>query len=235
MDKNSPVFYVYHLIDPQTNNPFYIGKGYGDRMYYHENKVVAGKQLRNRHLYHKIKKILGSGCTILYKKVLENVAEKDALNEETNQIKKYGRADLGTGILCNMTNGGEGASGCIYSEKVKKLRRENATGEKNPMYNRRHSQKTKDIISTKKKQRDEIDVYRHSEEHKNQLRGFNFGGIKTSKPVYQLDDSKNIIHEWPSARSAAKFFNVSHGNISYCATKKQNWKVSGFYWRLKNA
>ena len=44
----------------------------------------------------------------------ENMLETDALALEIELIAKYGRKDIGTGILRNMTNGGEGCSGFIF-------------------------------------------------------------------------------------------------------------------------
>ena len=227
------IFYTYSLTDPDSNVPFYIGKGYGERMYYHEALVRKGKTFKNKHLYHKISKIISSGKSIVYNKIIENVSESEALIVEQKTIKNVGRADLNLGPLCNLTDGGDGASGLIYSEQTKILRSNTVLGEENPMYGKRHTEESKTLISEKKKNRDKVSTYKHTAEHRQSLKTKNFGGIKTSKPIYQIDDDGVIVQEWPSARMAAKFFDVSHGNISYCATKKQNWKAAGFYWKLK--
>jgi len=81
MDNN---FYVYHLIDPLTNLPFYVGKGQGRRMYFHEYLARRGRKSNNNgHLYNKINKVLRDSTVIEYRKVLENVDEalckRDAL------------------------------------------------------------------------------------------------------------------------------------------------------------
>jgi len=103
------IFYVYCLIDSKTNMPFYIGKGHGNRMYNHEKSVEKSKiPNNNKYLFNKIKKIKNSGYNILYKKILENVDESTALKEEISQIKFFGRNNMGTGILCNLTDGGDG-------------------------------------------------------------------------------------------------------------------------------
>ena len=51
------IFYVYHLIDPFNNTVFYVGKGYGERMYEHE-KEVRRKVIphKNKHLITKSKR-----------------------------------------------------------------------------------------------------------------------------------------------------------------------------------
>ena len=58
-----------------------------------------------------------------------------------------GRKDLGTGILRNRTDGGEGASGCVQSEEKKKKCSVANSGENNPNYGKTLTEKTKKKIS----------------------------------------------------------------------------------------
>ena len=116
-------YYVYELIDPRNGLSFYVGKGKNDRMYDHERDTINKKLFyKNRYLFFKIRKILTSGLSIKYNKILENIDEKTALAEEIIQIKNYGRKNNGTGILCNMTDGGEGTSGYIVSKDMRLTR-----------------------------------------------------------------------------------------------------------------
>jgi hypothetical protein len=232
MKKNSPIFYVYILIDPSDNIPFYVGKGNGSRMYDHEKNILKGKKLKNLHLYYKISKILDSKKPILYNKVLENVDENTALIEEINQIQKIGRADLGLGTLCNLTNGGEGSCGLVYTDKMLKRRIELSAGKNNPMFGHKHTDEAKKIMSIKRRSRNF--EYKHSTDHKLKMKIFNPGGLKTSIPIYQIDDIGNIVKEWKSSREAAKNLGVSHSNIWTCLKKHRNWKCGGFLWKFVN-
>jgi len=145
--KNLNIFYVYHLINPITNLPFYVGKGNGNRMYEHEKSVRSGNRIRsNRMVVGTIKKILNENKSVIYKKVYENKIESDALKLEIEEIKKYGRRNNNTGILCNMTNGGDGFSGRVKSkteiERIRKRMLEN-----NPFKGKTHSEESRRKIA----------------------------------------------------------------------------------------
>jgi hypothetical protein len=55
---------------------------------------------------------------ILYLK--RNLSEQEAFRHEQYMIGVYGRKDIGTGILRNRTDGGEGPTGKVLSEETKK-------------------------------------------------------------------------------------------------------------------
>jgi hypothetical protein len=60
--------------------------------------------------------------------IFDSLTEQEAFILESNLIKEYGRLDLGTGCLANMTDGGEGCSGLIHSDKTKQLWFKQRTG-----------------------------------------------------------------------------------------------------------
>jgi hypothetical protein len=53
----------------------------------------------------------------------QNLTEEEAFKHEKYMIAVFGRKDLETGILRNLTDGGDGVSGYIPSESVRKARR----------------------------------------------------------------------------------------------------------------
>ncbi len=85
--------------------PFYIGKGCRDRETAHLfTSSLKGKSLKNN----KIKSILRhTQEEPIHYRVYENLSEEEALSLEIEMIKYFGRVDLGTGILTNMTDGGD--------------------------------------------------------------------------------------------------------------------------------
>lgn len=88
-------------------------------MYRHQHAALAGRiPNNNRFLFNKIRKVLRISKVIIYKKIYENLIESNALMLEVDEIKKYGRRNNKTGILCNMTDGGDGVSGRKMNAKT---------------------------------------------------------------------------------------------------------------------
>ena len=117
-------YYVYHLIDSMNGVVFYVGKGFGRRMYKHEQLVKKNKiPNNNRHLFNKIKQILNRNGNVIYKKILENVDETSAYKRE---IKEITDIRLINPNLCNIGHGGEGWDNLTNNpnkeEILKKLR-----------------------------------------------------------------------------------------------------------------
>lgn len=106
-------YYVYELIDPRDNKPFYVGKGKNDRMYKHSNCESTKK--KNPFLYYKLNKIKSLGLEPIRQKVIENLSEPDALQAEKDLISTYGLENL-----CNILPGGYEHCGAPHSEETKK-------------------------------------------------------------------------------------------------------------------
>jgi len=142
-------YFVYALVD-ENNKYFYIGKGNKNRLkrtlYCKNNNYLKQSEIK------KVKKITGKYPTI---KVLVKSSEEYCFDIEKKLIKHYGKRIDNSGILCNMSDGGDGAAGLKISEKRKqqlsifmkknnpmqnpeyrKKVSESKIGSKNPMYGR---------------------------------------------------------------------------------------------------
>ena len=93
-------YYTYAYLR-EDGTPYYIGKGKGGRILEKERHNVKVPP-KNRIIYLK-----------------KNITEKEAFKHEKYMIAVFGRKDLGTGILRNMTDGGEGCSGYKHNEEAK--------------------------------------------------------------------------------------------------------------------
>ena len=101
---------VYRHIRLDKNEPFYIGI-FKDkyRPYSKKYRNKAWLSVLNKSEYE---------VEILF----ENLTKEQAIDKEKEFICLYGRKDLNTGCLYNMTDGGEGANNIIYSkERNKKI------------------------------------------------------------------------------------------------------------------
>ncbi len=123
-------FYVYVYLDPRPGKglqPIYVGKGTVDldRASYHwERRCV------NSFLQSVLDKIRAAGLVpqITIAAYMED--EEEAFAMERDLIAQYGRRDLRTGSLCNLTDGGQGVAGLKYSEeRLRKAREQFSTPE----------------------------------------------------------------------------------------------------------
>jgi len=100
--------------------PFYVGKGKNDRL----NGSKKETNSCNRYKGNIIEKIHRENLTVTSMKFQENLTEEEAFELEKKLINIIGRKDLKKGPLVNLTDGGEGHSGFIMSNKTKSLLRD---------------------------------------------------------------------------------------------------------------
>jgi len=108
--------------------PFYIGKGKDDRINYHKYDNT------NRLKKNILDKIQAAGLDPIRIKISDGISEADALSQEIQLIKAIGRRTSKLGPLSNLTDGGDGVSGWVPSEKELLRRSEAVRGSKNPSY-----------------------------------------------------------------------------------------------------
>lgn len=98
------MYYIYELIDPRNNKPFYVGKGTGERAKSHLKETP---DTRNEYKENKIASIRSAGYEPLIKYVVENIIDENlAYSIEDMLIKKYGRKGYDkNGILTNICEG----------------------------------------------------------------------------------------------------------------------------------
>ena len=100
------MFYVYHLIDPRSNLPFYVGKGTGRRAWTHLSETF---DVHNPYKSRKIESIRSDGFEPVVCIIKDGMTSEEALTFEAQEILRYGRRNQSSlGLLTNLTDGGRG-------------------------------------------------------------------------------------------------------------------------------
>ena len=94
-------FYTYAYLR-EDRTPYYIGKGCKNRI--NDDRGKPGKKPKDK-------------LRIIYLK--QNLTEEEAFKHEKYMIAVFGRKDLGTGILRNKSDGGDGASGAVRRKETR--------------------------------------------------------------------------------------------------------------------
>ena len=94
-------YYTYAYLR-EDGTPYYVGKGKAGRITNNLHRISIPKE-KDRIIFLK-----------------KNLTDEEARKHEIYMIDVLGRKDLGTGILRNLTSGGEGCAGRVLSEETKK-------------------------------------------------------------------------------------------------------------------
>jgi len=160
------IYYVYQYLR-EDGTPYYIGKGSKNRAYSTCRTIPRPKDRSKIQI------------------IAHHLFESEALLLETKLISIFGRIDLGTGILHNKTNGGEGA--CRVANKVAWNKGKIQSAEHNlkisdALKNYKRTGQHQENINKSLKGREPTFLGKsHSEETKEKLRQFNLG--KTRGPT----------------------------------------------------
>jgi len=196
-------YYTYAYLR-EDKTPYYIGKGKGSRIYSANRRIKPPKD-KSRIIYLK-----------------QNLTEEEAFRHEIYMIDVLGRKDLGTGILHNRTDGGEGPSGWVPSEET---RRKISEGNKNP------SEETRRKISERNKNPSEETRIKMSERQKGE-KNHNYGILseETKRKISESNKGKICSEETRKKRSenikGRKWWNDGCGNC------KMMIECPGDDWRL---
>jgi len=202
MTDSSHSFYVYAFLRSTDSpvapkhTPYYIGKGKGRRAYSLNRRGAPRPK---------------DSSFIAF--IQEGLTENEAFELEKYCIALYGRVDLGTGILRNLTNGGEGVTGRIVSEEVKEriadAQREEKhrlwgkhlpketkqkiseaiRGERHPMWGKTHTEESRNKMSRSKQgERNNRFGTRHSQKTKQKM------STARAKYLYELIDPNGDVY-----------------------------------------
>jgi hypothetical protein len=181
------IYYTYAYLR-EDKTPYYIGKGQSNRAYRRSKRDIKPPKDKSRILILK-----------------NNLTEEEAFKHERYMIAVFGRKDLGTGILYNRTDGGDGASGRIPNEETRRKISEAHKG-------KTHSKETRRKLSQAHKGKT------LSEEHKR----------KMSKSLMGNDHSKGnkidreIVNKLRNQRKKNKWWNNGYDQ-KFCPNCPYGW------------
>lgn len=174
-------YYVYHLINPLSWSPFYIGKGKKWRCYQHLS--ARNNYSHNKRLGGFIRNLRSAGIEPVVIKIREGMNEEAAYILEEQEILKYGRKGFDEGgILMNIfianrpekrIGSDNGFYGKTHSDETKALLRKLGTG-------RKHNDTVKRKISEAHKGKPK------SDEHKRKIGDKSRGRISKEETKQKL-------------------------------------------------
>jgi len=116
--------YVYKHMRLDNNEIFYVGIGSDNK-----GKFIRAHSKKGRS---KFWKSITKNIKYEVQIVCNDITWEEACEKERELIKQYGRRDLNTGTLCNLTDGGDGINGYVHTkERLLKLSDE-TRGSNNP-------------------------------------------------------------------------------------------------------
>ena len=212
-------YYTYAYLR-EDGTPYYIGKGKKTRIYRKDRRTKPPKD-KSRIIFLK-----------------QNLTEQEAFNHEIYMIALFGRKDLGTGILHNKTNGGEGTSGSsrVISDEHREKLRSIAKGRKfstetrkklsEKLKNRKFSKESLEKMSNSKK------GVKKSEEHKNNI---SKSSKKRNKEIYRkylytfISPSGEITTTTEITEFCSKN-NLTYSKVNYVSrgiySQHKGWKIT---------
>ena len=183
-------YYIYLHVKLCSGEPFYIGKGTLARAYRKVGRSLFWNKIANKH---------GFDVFILE----NNLTEQESFEREHYWINRIGRRDLNKGTLVNLTNGGEGASGCVQSEESKNKKSLSLKGIK------RGSHSIERIKNMSKPRSDKAKLNIKLGNLAKTNSAYNKG-----KTRFDIEEIKKLINEGKSQSYIASLFNTHQGTIS---------------------
>ena len=209
--------YLYRHIRLDKNEPFYIGIGKDDNSNF-KRAYYKSKQKRNKIWIDIINK-----TPYEVEILLENLTWKEACEKEIEFIALYGRIDLKTGTLANMTKGGDGMVGVVRSEKYRLQVSERQKNGKAYWFGKKLSKEHKEKITahlwgrkvseeTRKKISDSIKGDKH-----------HYYGKTSPRGIKVIDTETNIIYD--SILMCQKFTNYKKLQEKLSGKRKNNTPI----------
>lgn len=263
------MYYVYALLDSSKKGnyiygsylfeyePFYIGKGKGNRIKYTLYDKTNFKK-------NKINKLKENSIDIISIIIKDNLSNDESIFLEKELISIIGRRSYNLGPLINLTDGGDGRINSPHSEETKikissnrkgksigwkhkietrKIMSIKQSGENNGFYNKTHTVEVK-FMQSERVSGDKHPMYNklHSKETIKKLidarKKLSNEQLKEScqvfnKQVLMYDLNMNFIEEFISVKDASSKTNINESLISKCC-RGEIKNPTRYFFKYKN-
>jgi hypothetical protein len=247
MNNNNNNWYLYYLIDPRNEKPFYVGISSRDKDVRLTEHKRPKERTKNFLKYMKIREIKSAGLDVQIKIIEDNLTKQEAESKEITAIALLKAAGI---VLTNISLGGN-----VYIPTPEVREKISAAKKGQPSYVRteEHKQRmseslkghnvadeTKEKIrkaNTGKKLSEETKTLmskvrtgvKKTEEHREKLAIIcKENGAKTAKKIQQWVEGK-LIAEYDSLREAAR---AGHNRVSIQTSLKENRRLqNGIHWK----
>lgn len=210
-------YYVYKLIDPRNNLPFYIGEGKGNRAYSHMN-FKSG--CNNPHKDRIIRKIQSLGLEVIISFIATGLSKFEAQILEENVIKEIGIDNLSNicknahpPVLFGEKNGFYGKK---HTEENKKK-----CGDSNRGKNNKTSEGLSSISSAMKERWKDPELRKKQIESLKSRKGEKRSEL--AKESYKKSAADRNAKMTPEERSARTLAGCATKKIKYAGMKRQQY------------
>lgn len=235
-------YYVYQLIDPRDNKPFYVGKGTGYRMTSHLTEAKQPKiKWSNAIKCERIQAIWNAGLDVITAKVADQLTEEQAYTTEIHMISSLGLLINGTGILTNIAHDTIPRRQGNQKRETRCVVQYSMDGDVVAQYQSASAA----AINTSTRVCSILDCCKGKTNYANNYRwafkGDTLRDIIPSTyhtnrrlPVEQYSISGELVAEYPSAKFAAEATGLNIHFIRACCNQKPSHLTAGGYvWRHK--
>lgn len=234
------IYFIYEHRTLDTNEVFYIGYGYKKEKT-KQNRINPYQRSKDKYargkFWHNIVNKHGYEINIIF----ETANQEDAFNKEIELIKLYGRRDLKTGSLVNLTDGGEVNNGRTFPKRKIKVSSFDNTGNLIKSYNSvtdavvendiTHSYVHKQCVGLRKYSKIGI-RFRYFDSSVTQIEACTSSTRICTKKVNQFTVEGVFIKEYNSTIEASRLTDISNSAIRNCCYGLS--KTAGKYkWSFK--
>lgn len=206
--------YLYRHIRIDKDEPFYVGIGTRTKM---ELKNIDHVRAKVYHNHNPIWESIIAKTEYSIDILVESDDYTFIRNKEREFVKLYGRINLGTGILANLTDGGEDNLGWKPTKETLQNMSEGRKGEKNHRFGKRMPEHQVIALAIDRKEHPEKYKREYSQEEREDIRKRHKGRKRSKDTCSNISNSLkgHSVSEETKKKISEKAKSRDHKNLPY--------------------